>query len=147
MSSELLGVAELAKKLSNLTERVRGNAMRAVVRAGIKPARERWKATIAVGSKPHRTYKGLLVGPGFAQRSIRVVTRLSADKQQCSAALGVRSQAYYATWFIEQEIGKSKKAAHPTLRPAFESTRSQQEAALAAKLLEIINKVAAGQPE
>lgn len=139
MASGLVGVAALEKKLLELGSVVSTPILRSAVRAGIQPAKARAEQLIPVGVDAHRTYKGRLVAPGFAKRSIRTVTRVSEDKTRVSAALGVRKEAHYAVNFVE--VGTSKSQAHPWLRPALESTKAEQESALAAKLKERIDKV------
>lgn len=138
--SYLIGVAEASKKLTAMGAAFSVPILRSAVRAGIQPAKKYAEQTIPVGKEAHRTYKGRLVAPGFSKRSIRVVTKASQDKRVVSAALGVRREAFYAVLFTE--IGTSKIPARPWLRPAMKNTQSEQEAAMAAKLLDRINKVA-----
>lgn len=136
----LKGVAELTRKLEEMGKLEDGKALRAAVRAGIKPATQKAKAMIPQGVDAHRTYKGRLVAPGFARRNIRAITRLSKDKQKATARLGVRNEAFYATQFVE--IGTSKMAPRPWLRPAFASSQSEAEKAMAASLQKSILKAA-----
>lgn len=139
MASGLEGVAELERKLLALGSVASVPILRAAARAGIKPAFQRAETTIPVGSETHRTYKGRLVAPGFAKRSLRIVTRASEDGRHVSAAIGVRKEAFYAVLFLE--LGTSKSPARPWLRPAMASTQSQQLAAFSAKLRERVDKV------
>lgn len=136
----LEGVAELMWQLDALGKLEDGKAIRAAVRAGMKPTLERAKVLIPKGVDAHRTYKGRLVAPGFASRNIRVITTLSKDKQKAAAVLGVRNEAFYAVEFVEK--GTSKQAAQPWLRPAFYSTRGEQQRALAASLKKSVEKAA-----
>lgn len=140
MASGLIGVAELTRKLEALKKLDDGKALRSAVRAGIKPAVDRAKATVPIGTVVHRTYKGRLVAPGFARRSMRVITRMSKDKQKATAVLGVRAEAFYVLQFLER--GTSKIAKRPWLVPAFEGTLTQQESALAQSLRKSIDKAA-----
>lgn len=137
--SHVEGVAELERKLLGLGSVASIPILRAAARAGIKPAFERAQATIPVGSEAHRTYKGRLVAPGFSKRSLRIVTRATSDGRRVSAAIGVRKEAFYAVLF--KELGTSKMAATPWLRPAMASTQGAQLAAFAAKLKERVDKV------
>ena len=146
MSSGLEGVADLDRKLGNLSLVAQGRALRSAIRAGIRPAERRWKATIVRGSKAHRTYRGRLVGPGFSSRSIRVITVLSPDKQKAAAVMGLRREAFYGVQFVERSLGKSKGKGLATLRPAMEGTASEQGAAFAAQLKKRIDAVAKGAP-
>lgn len=138
--SRLEGVAQLTRQLDELTKQVKGKGLRAAVRAGIRPAATAAKANIPVGDVMHKTYKGRLVAPGFAQRSVRTVTTLSKTGEQASAVLGVRREAFYATQFVE--VGTAKMPAQPWLRPAFESTQDAQQQAIADSLRKTILKAA-----
>jgi HK97 gp10 family phage protein len=134
----LEGVGELSKQLDALGKLDDGKAIRAAVRAGMKPAFKAAQQNIPVGTVAHRTYKGRLVGPGFAKRSLVIVTTLSKDGQKASAILGVKAEAFYAIQFVE--MGTSQMAAQPWLRPAFYSTREEQESALALALQKAVLK-------
>lgn len=136
----LEGVAALTKQLDALGKLDDGKALRAAVREAAKPAVEKAKALIPEGVDAHRTYKGRLVAPGFAKRNIRAVTTLSKDKQKASAIIGVRREAFYAVQFVE--IGTSKMAAEPWLRPALDSTQAQCEQRLADSLKTAVDKAA-----
>lgn len=136
----LEGVADLTAKLKALGSEFVGPTMRAVLRAAIKPAFEKANQTIPIGLEAHRTYKGRLVAPGFSKRSIRIVTRLDKNGTTASVALGVRKEAFYAVLF--EELGTSKMAARPWLRPSLQSTQEQQQTILASKLRERIERIA-----
>lgn len=144
MSDNLQGTADLDRKLGLLKESMRGNILRSAVRAGIKPAKLRAVSLIPKGGVPHRTYKGRLVGPGFASRNIRVITTVSADRNKASAIMGVRREAFYATQFVETRKGKSKDKGRPWLEPAMRQTQSEQLAALSAQLKKRIDAVSSG---
>jgi HK97 gp10 family phage protein len=138
----LEGVAELDRLLALLPQAVQPKVLRKAVRAGIRPAEKRAKATVPVGTVAHRTRKGRLVPPGFAKRSIRVVTKADRTGQKVSAALGVRRDAFYAVQFVER--GTSRHPARPWLRRAFDETVEAQQKALADKLRAEILKFARG---
>lgn len=136
----LEGVGQLTRQLDALAALEDGKALRAAVRAGMKPVFSAAQQSIPVGTVAHRTYKGRLVAPGFAKRSLRIVTTLSPDKQKATAIIGVRGEAFYVIQFVE--MGTSKMAAQPWLRPSFYNTREEQEAAIAASLRKTIDKLA-----
>ncbi|WP_133164203.1 HK97-gp10 family putative phage morphogenesis protein [Solimonas fluminis] len=140
MSGALDGVAQLMRQLEELGLAANGKALRAAVRAGSRPVVKRAKQLIPEGADAHRTYRGRLVTPGFAKRSIRTVTKLSRDKQKASVAIGVRAEAFYATQFVE--LGTSRQAPQPWLRPAMEQTQQEQLAALGDSLKKTIEKAA-----
>jgi HK97 gp10 family phage protein len=142
MAGTLDGVADLEKKLKALGEVASVPILRKATRAGIKPAFVKAQDTIPVGADAHRTYKGRLVAPGFARRSMRIVTRASEDGRKVSAAIGVRKEAFYAVLFVE--LGTSKMAARPWLRTSMSSTKDDQERAFADVLKQQIDKVTDG---
>lgn len=136
----LEGVAQLSRQLDALGKLEDGKAIRTAVKAGMTPAFKAAQQNIPIGTVAHRTYKGRLVAPGFAKRSLRLVTTLSSDKQKATAIIGVLGEAFYAIQFVE--MGTSKMAAQPWLRPSFYNTREEQESALADSLKRTIEKLA-----
>lgn len=138
----LEGVAELDRLLGLLPKAIQAKVLRKAVRAGIRPAEKRAKATVPVGTQAHRLRKGRIVSPGFAKRSIRVVTKADRTGQRVSAALGVRRDAFYAVQFVER--GTSRHPARPWLRKAFDETLQAQQRELAGKLRDEILKFARG---
>lgn len=140
-SPYLAGARDLYNKLVVLGGLDSGNITRNAVRAGIKAAYTAAQARIPVGDQAFRTYTGRLVGPGFAKRNIRVISVLSKDKTTATAILGVRKEAYYAVQFVE--LGTSKMAAQPWLRPAFYGSGAAQQEGIVAYLQKRVNKIAA----
>lgn len=140
MASELIGVADLVKKLRELGKMDDGKVTRSAVRAGAKTVVKRAKELIPEGIDAHRTYKGRLVAPGFARRAIRAITKLSRDKQAATASIGVRKEAYYAVQFVER--GTVKQAAQPWLRPALDQASSAALTAIKDTFKRFVDKVA-----
>jgi HK97 gp10 family phage protein len=142
MADEILqGAAACIAKLRDLGKLDNGSAIKQAVRAGMLTTMDEARTRIAVGTRSHKVYTGQTVSPGFARKSIKIITVLSADKQQATAILGVSKEAFYAVQFLE--LGTSKMPAQPWLRPAFYGTQSDQQQAIVAKLQEYINKVVA----
>lgn len=99
------GYKELSRKLSALGEKVGGKVLRgSMMRATTKVVRE-MKSKAPVGTVSHRTYKGRLVAPGFASRSIKRVTRVKTGYS--SLRIGVRREAFYAIQFMDQRSGRT----------------------------------------
>lgn len=119
-----VGLAELEAKIKALGPRLQGNILRQVAREASKPVVERARATVPVGTRLHKTYKGRIVSPGFAKRSIKLETFLTRDKSAAIALVGVRREAYYALQFLE--LGTARIPRRPWLKPAFEATAGQQ---------------------
>jgi HK97 gp10 family phage protein len=140
----LKGVAELITKLRDVKSLDDGKALRAAVRAGMRPALLAARAKIPIAKSPYKlspSYGRETVQPGYAQKAIRVITTVSPDKQKASAILGVRKRAFFAVNFVE--LGTSKMSAQPWLRPAFYSTQEAQKQGIADKLAAYLAKVAA----
>lgn len=100
----LKGAAELDRKLAELGavagERVMNGAMRAALRV-VKTEAEAAAKGLNESGRAHRTYKGRLVAPGFASRSLRVVMVRQKATNRFRAVLGVRREAFYAVQFLE----------------------------------------------
>jgi len=142
MASSLEGLANLDAKLKELADpKINSTVLRAGAVAGMRKVLAQAKATVPVGKVAHKTYKGRIVAPGFASRSLRVKGGVSRDKQSAYALLGVAPEAFYAVQFVE--LGTAKMPAHPWLRPAFESTIDEAQAALRDAMYQRINKVLA----
>lgn len=145
-SPHLAGAADLFKKLTQLHDLDGNNILRSAARAGMAVTYKNAKARLAVigahSERAFRTYRGRLVAPGFASRNVRLITtRPKGTNGDAIAILGVRKEAYYAVQFLE--IGTSKMAAQPWLRPAFYGTKEQQLAAMSDYLHRRIVKIAA----
>lgn len=142
-SPNLSGAKELWDKLTALRSMNDGKILRGAVRAGMKPANASAKARLAeinTTNRAFRTYRGRWVAPGFASRNTRVITTVSKDKNQSVAILGVRKEAFYAVQFLE--LGTSKMARRPWLRPAFYGTSAEQQKSMVLYLQKCIDKIA-----
>ncbi len=122
--NHLEGFAELDRALAALADpKDTGKVLRSGAGAGMRLVKKQAQATIPKGNRAHRTYKGRLVAPGFASRSLTVSTKLSRDKQKVFARLGVKREAFYAVQFLE--LGTARIARQPWLIPAYEQTKAQ----------------------
>lgn len=140
------GVAQLTRQLIALGKLDDGKALRGSVKAGIQPAYKRARASIPVGSVPHRlaaAYGKQLVNSGFARQSLRTITTINAQKNIASALLGVRKNAFYILNFVE--LGTRYQRAQPWIRPAFFNSRADMETALKSYLQKAVLKAAATQ--
>lgn len=145
MASELQGVAELTAKLRELASpKEQAATLRAAVRTPMRAVMKQARINIAIVSpgkrQLHKTYKGRYVSAGFASRSIRMIVKMSRDKQSATAILGVRREAFYALQFFER--GTAKIARQPWLEPAFSQSRSRSLSLVGETLRKRIEKIA-----
>ena len=127
ISGEILGVQELIKQLEKLPAATGGKILRQSLRNAATPIRALAKLNMPEGDVGHYTYKGNFVSPGYAKRSLRLLSKVRRDGV-VEVVLGVKAEAFYATQFVE--LGKNKKhqmTARPWLRPAFEAKQETFE--------------------
>jgi HK97 gp10 family phage protein len=141
MRSTLEGVAALTKQLNELSSLEEGRALRNAVRAGMKPALAQARITAPVGSEPHRLKNGLLVAPGYARGTVRVITTINAAKNIASAIMSTRALAFYEAVFVE--LGTHKMPAQPWLRRSLLETRAAGEAAFKDSIARAVARAAA----
>ncbi len=132
--SELEGFNELSKKLSALGEKVGSKYLRQSLMAAALPVVKAAKADVPKGNKEHKTYKGRLVGGGFAARNIAKRSSLSRDKRTAYVRIGVKREAYYAISFLE--LGTKYQPKRPWLTKALE----QQQRAVIRRLGDRLRK-------
>lgn len=138
--STLEGVAELTRQLNELSVLEEGRALRRAVRAGMKPALIRAQSIAPVGTEPHRLRNGLLVAPGYAKSTLRIVTSLNAAKNIASAIMSTGKLAFYEAVF--KELGTWKMAATPWLRRSLLESRNDCEEAFRASIAASVEKAA-----
>jgi HK97 gp10 family phage protein len=110
------------------------------VKAGINPALKYARTIVPVGTKPFRTYQGLLVNAGFLKASLRTISTINSEKNIASGILGVRKAAYYGVKFLE--FGTKKMRAQPWIRRALLEARSECEEAFRASIAKSVEKAA-----
>lgn len=131
-TAEVIGVPALIRKLNALDAKTGAKVLRQATMAAAKPVVDEAKIRIPVGDTVHRTYKGNLVGPGFAKRSIKRVSKIIGGTVH--VMIGVKREAFYATQFVE--LGVEHAAAKPWLVPAFENNKDKIEA----RLIEVLRR-------
>jgi len=139
------GTRELTEKLRELAS---PKEQAATLRAAVsEPMRDVMRvarlniARISPGKRQiHRTYRGRLVTAGFAARNLRMITRMSRDKQMAQSVLGVRKEAFYALQFFE--LGTAKIPRQPWLTPAFYQSRDRMLAKVGEAMRKRIERIA-----
>lgn len=137
------GMRELMRALGELGAGVQLNALRSAAQAAGRAVVKNAQGRIQVGDEPHRTYRGVLVSPGFARRSIVARSYIDKRRGRVGVAIGVRAQAFYAVNFLELERGRSGARGRPWLRPAFEASEQQMLDAYRNALQRAVNKARA----
>lgn len=103
MANELIGVEELTRKLNRLDSKLAAKSLRSSLFKATTPVVRQMQSRIPVGTDAHRTYKGRLVVPGFARRSVKRLTgKKFLNRGRISVAIGVKAEAYYAIRFYDQ---------------------------------------------
>lgn len=92
-------IAKLSRKLDAVGDKLGRKEVGQAMRDATKFFVAEMKSEIPVGKKWHKTYKGLIVPPGFAKRSIRRFTRRTDEG--VALDFGVAPQAFYAINFID----------------------------------------------
>jgi HK97 gp10 family phage protein len=123
LSLELQGTRELTAQLLRLGQKTAAKELRGTARAAMKVVDKAWRARMPQHPLPHYTYRGRLVGGGFASRNVRIITKINKQTGSVEAVIGVRREAFYIVQFVER--GTSKMPANPTLVPAFTAVQSQ----------------------
>lgn len=129
--SSLEGVADLTRKLNQLSSLEEGRALRACVRAGMHPVLKRAEAHIPVGSEAHRlaaAYHKQLVAPGFSKQSLRLETAINGAKNIADAVVGVLKEAFYIVSFVDR--GTRYQRRQPWLARSLAEGREDGEVAL-----------------
>ncbi len=149
------GYRELSAQLTAMGAAAGGQALRSAAFASMKPALEAAQAAAPSGNPPYgpyatrttpidpypkKTYKGRLVAPGFAKRSVAIRAFLARTRDFVKVSLGVRSEAFYAVQFIE--LGTSKIPKRPWLEPAFRGATHSVDAQLQSRLRKLIDRAA-----
>lgn len=138
--TDIQGVKELSKQLSELGKQAGGKALRSAVSAAATVIKREAKINIPKGRRAHKTYKGRLVAPGFASRNIISRTKTNASRTKVTARIGVRREAFYAVQFVE--IGTKNMRAKPWLERSMRAQKQQALSRFKQKLRANIAKVA-----
>jgi len=129
---------DLLKKLDRIESATAIKALRSAALLSTTPAIKAMKLAIPVGKDTHRTYKGRLVAPGFAKRSIKRVAKI--EKGKLVVRIGVKAEAFYAVQFVER--GTRHMSARPWLQRTFESNQKNMERRFRDQLKRKIEKIA-----
>lgn len=140
MASQLEGVRELTGKLTELGAKFATKQLKGTVKSALEEAEHVARARMPQGTEPHITHRGRLVSPGYALSTLHIEVKLNKRSGAVVASLGVGREAFYASMFVE--LGTSKMAARPWLRPSFEESQDPMLRKMAAELKERAEKVA-----
>lgn len=148
-ATSLQGVDELIRKLRKMgPQKQVATVLRAAVTAGMRTPRE--DAAMGLASmtsrqqapKPHKTYKGNVVQPGFAASQVRIATFVSRDKQAAKAVVGPTAEAFYAVQWVELGVPAYGIPPRPWLVPALEDNKDYSVRVIAQHLRKRIEELA-----
>jgi HK97 gp10 family phage protein len=134
------GLKELQDKLRGLGAGMAARQLRGAAKDALERTETVARARAPVGDQIHKTYKGRVVTPGFAARSIKRAALWDRARNVARAVVGVASEAFYALSFVER--GTSRAPAQPWLVPAFHATSGQVLADFKASLKARIERIA-----
>lgn len=140
MASQLEGVRELTGQLTELGAKLAARELKGTVKTALEEAEHRARARMPQGDDPHFTHRGRLVSPGFAITTLHIEVGVNKRTGAVVAALGVGREAFYVVQFVE--LGTSKMAAQPWLRPSFEESEDPMLRKLAAELRQRVERIA-----
>ena len=138
-TSKIIGFEKLHKQLSDMGAAAGGKALRSATLGSSLPALRAIQLAAPVGTRPHRSYKGRLVMPGFLKRHIRRMSFLSRDRTRAYVLIGPTQEAFYAQFL---ELGKKGFARRPFMEPAFQASIPQVRERMREKLKQLIDKAA-----
>jgi hypothetical protein len=135
---------ELSRKLKAMGTAAGGKALRSAAMTSTLPVVHRGRANVPrrrPNAGPRKTYKGRIAAPGFASRSVKRKSFLTADGNLANVLIGVAPEAFYAVEFVE--LGKNKKhkqTPYPWLVPALFDSIPEIDTKLQARLVKLIDK-------
>ncbi len=125
MPKQLHGFDELERKFRALPGKVQKKALRNAATLAVNPLLQAAKAAAPVSTRGYlvKSYKGKLLAPGYASRSVRKKVKLYQGGRFAKAMIGVLPEAYYALQFVER--GTSYQERKPWLEPAYRRTQGE----------------------
>jgi HK97 gp10 family phage protein len=131
------GLDDLARQLKELPERVARNALRSAVYAGASVVRKEVKARapVATGKLKAAVYQKQIREHSNLYTQVFFVGVRSGARRRRDGTKDFSRDAWY--WRMH-EMGTSKMAARPFVRPAFIAVQQQAVSAIAEKLRERI---------
>lgn len=128
----VIGFADLNKKLDALGDpKAARKVIRSALNAALTPVVQSARANVPVGTEPHKTYRGRLVAPGFASRSIKKNIKIIGNS--IFGTVGLKGEAFYALFFEKEK---------PWLEPALADNKDEVMRRFSESMEKWIRKVA-----
>ena len=109
MASRVKGLDQLSKELRKLGPDIGKKVLRSATSAALTPTFKKIKASAPVGSVPHKTFKGRLVGAGFLSRSLKRSSRFLPRQGKAIAKIKILPEAFYGAFYDVGVPGKFPK--------------------------------------
>lgn len=144
MGIEYSGFDKLDRRLTALKAELSKNGMKRMVRAGARVFKKEMIDRAPV--LDHKTASSTALEPGALKAGIRVA--IPAKENPVTAHVGPnRKVAHVARW-VEyghrevhgETVGAADVPAHPFIRPAYESARSEAEAAMVEQVNQMVRE-------
>ena len=139
MAKEVIqGYKQFEKRLDALGDpRKARKAIRAGLNGALNIVVKDVRQNVKRGTDSHTTYKGRLVAPGFASRSVKKVIKIVGDS--LVGRVGFKKEAFYILFF---ETGTRFVRKDPTLEPAMTSNEKKMIEKYGEAMLKWIRKQA-----
>lgn len=128
------GLEELFANLDRLKDKVAKQSLRLATRKAGQIIEQEAESRAPHGARPHKTYKGRKVAPGFLSRNVNLRVRMDRRKGAIVASVGPSKEAFYGSQFVEVGVPSRGIPARPWLRPALEAKRTEVEDTLVREL-------------
>ncbi len=108
-TNEIKGLAMLGKRLEELGGAMGIQTLRHATSAALEKTYRQVKAAAPKGTKPHKTFKGRTVFPGFLARSVKKRSRTFKREGRVQASIGVLKEAFYGIQFLDVGVVVTKR--------------------------------------
>ncbi len=126
------GLNELSLKLKKLSDGLGVKAMKDAANVAMDKTFLEVKTGAPVGKKPHRTYKGRLVAPGYLKRTLKKSSRADRRRGKATVSIKAAPEAFYGVQFLDR--GTKKIPARRWFADKFFKNRRQIESTFASEL-------------
>ena len=138
MPETIQGMASALRSFKNLSDAVKPRLVRNALNAALTPGLKAARNAAPVGSKPHKSYKGRTLPPGYLSRKgIKKSTRKSRTGNKVFGKIAATAEGFYGSF---KEYGTKNIDANPFFFKAIDSVQDEMERRYFEKMNEAIQK-------